>query len=170
MRDAETHGTILINRSHRPARGRHSIDAFDAGCLSGMLSLAVSPLFSSGAQPRPPLLRDAGTMGEPLHLSPFFTESIGSGAAILTTVAFFPQVLRTWRKGGEDGLSWAMLLLYLAGLGLWFAYGVLLTSMPLMLANGITGMLVLLILGLKAWRATQRARLRATGLAEDSPR
>jgi MtN3 and saliva related transmembrane protein len=134
-----------------------------------MVSLAVSPLFSNGVQQQPPFLRDAGTMGEPFHLSPFLTESIGSGAAILTTVAFFPQVLRTWRKGGEDGLSWAMLLLYLAGLGLWFAYGVLLTSMPLMLANGITGMLVLLILGLKAWRATQRARLRATGLAEDSP-
>lgn len=113
-------------------------------------------------------LRDPKRM-EPFHLSTFLTESIGSGAAILTTVAFFPQVLRTWRKGGEDGLSWAMLVLYLAGLGLWFAYGVLLTSMPLMLANGITGMLVLLILGLKAWRATQRARLRATGLAEDSP-
>jgi MtN3 and saliva related transmembrane protein len=108
-------------------------------------------------------------MGELFHRPSLLTEAIGSGAAILTTVAFFPQVLRTWRRGGEDGLSWAMLALYLAGLGLWFAYGFLLNSMPIIWANGITGMLVLLILGLKAWRATRRARLRATALAQDSP-
>ena len=106
-------------------------------------------------------MRDAWIMSEHLNwfnLAPWIKEAIGTCAAILTTVAFFPQVVRTWRRGGENGLSSAMLVLYVTGLGLWFAYGVLRDSMPLMMANGITGILVLLLLGLKLWRGTQRAQ------------
>jgi MtN3 and saliva related transmembrane protein len=82
------------------------------------------------------------------------TETIGFWAAILTTVAFAPQVVRTWRVGG-DQLSWAMLALFGAGVGLWFVYGYLRMSEPLMFANGLTMVQVLLIVGLKSWRATR---------------
>ena len=76
------------------------------------------------------------------------TEAIGTVAAILTTIAFAPQAIRTWRVGGE-GLSWMTLLLFGLGVGLWFVYGVLRNSIPLMLANGLTGLQVLFIFAIK---------------------
>ena len=80
--------------------------------------------------------------------SSVLTEAIGTVAAILTTIAFAPQAIRTWRVGGE-GLSWMMLLLFGLGVGLWFVYGVLRNSVPLILANGLTGVQVLLIFAIK---------------------
>jgi MtN3 and saliva related transmembrane protein len=82
------------------------------------------------------------------------TEAIGFWAAILTTAAFAPQMVRTWRVGGEE-LSWMMLALFGTGVGLWFVYGYLRMSGPLMLANGLTGLQILTILGLKIWRAAR---------------
>ncbi len=79
------------------------------------------------------------------------TETIGFWAAVLTTVAFTPQVVRTWRMGGNE-LSWAMLALFGSGVGLWFVYGYLRMSGPLMLANGLTGAQVLFLLVLKLSR------------------
>jgi MtN3 and saliva related transmembrane protein len=86
-----------------------------------------------------------------LRFGPALTEAIGTVAAILTTIAFAPQVIRTWRIGAE-GLSWLMLALFGSGVGLWFLYGMLRSSGPLMLANGLTGAQVLCILAIKLWR------------------
>ena len=80
-----------------------------------------------------------------------YSEVIGFWAAVLTTIAFAPQVVRTWRSGG-DGLSWMMLALFGAGVGLWLLYGLLRMSGPLILANGLTGLQVLFLLVLKIWR------------------
>ena len=77
-----------------------------------------------------------------------WVEWIGLCAAVLTTVAFAPQVVRTWRLGGHE-LSWSMLVLFLAGVTLWFVYGWLRGSVPLMLANGLTGAQVLVMAGVK---------------------
>jgi MtN3 and saliva related transmembrane protein len=71
-------------------------------------------------------------------------EAIGFWAAVLTTAAFVPQVVRTWRLGGRE-LSWVMLALFGTGVGLWFVYGYLRDSRPIMLANGLTGMQVIVI-------------------------
>ena len=84
------------------------------------------------------------------------TEAIGFWAAILTTTAFTPQMVRTWRVGGGE-LSWMMLTLFGTGVGLWFVYGYLLMSGPIMLANGLTGLQVLVILGLKVRRASRKS-------------
>jgi len=88
------------------------------------------------------------------------TEAIGFWAGILTTIAFAPQVIRTWRLGG-DQLSWAMLALFGTGVALWFVYGYLRMSQPLMLANGLTGAQILIILALKVrhHRAASPVRL-----------
>jgi MtN3 and saliva related transmembrane protein len=75
-------------------------------------------------------------------------ELIGFWAALLTTVAFAPQVIRTWRLGGHE-LSWSMLALFGTGLVLWLTYGYLRDSAPLMLANGLTLVQVLVIAGVK---------------------
>jgi MtN3 and saliva related transmembrane protein len=85
----------------------------------------------------------------------FHTEPIGFWAAVLTTIAFAPQVIQTWKRGGE-GLSWMMLALFGSGIGLWFVYGVLRTSGPLILANGLTGLQILFLIGLKLRRHASR--------------
>jgi MtN3 and saliva related transmembrane protein len=81
-----------------------------------------------------------------------WTETIGFWAAALTTVSFVPQVVETWRTGG-NGMSWWMLVIFGTGVGLWLIYGALRMSAPIMLANGITFAEILLIITLKAWRA-----------------
>jgi MtN3 and saliva related transmembrane protein len=79
------------------------------------------------------------------------SEAIGTVAAILTTSAFAPQAIRTWRVGAE-GLSWTMLAFFGTCVGLWFIYGLMHSSAPIILANGITGVQVLFILAVKIWR------------------
>lgn len=88
-------------------------------------------------------------------------EDIGFGAAALTTVSFVPQVMRTWRTGGL-GLSWTMLALFGTGVGLWLVYGILRTSAPVMVANGLTEVQVLLLLALKV-RQARRASQQPSG-------
>lgn len=80
------------------------------------------------------------------------SEVIGYCAGMLTTVAFLPQVIRTWRSGGH-ALSGMMLALFGTGVSLWFVYGFLRNSRPIMLANGLTDLQVLEILVLKLRRA-----------------
>ena len=50
-----------------------------------------------------------------------YTEYVGMMAAFFTTVAFLPQVIRSWQfRGRQSGeLSGAMLLLFGAGVGMW---------------------------------------------------
>jgi MtN3 and saliva related transmembrane protein len=89
-------------------------------------------------------------------------ELIGFAAALLTTVAFAPQVVRTFRLGGHE-LSWAMLSLFATGVSLWLVYGLVRDSMPLVLANGLTLVQVLAMAAVK-WRTiTQERRARAQG-------
>jgi MtN3 and saliva related transmembrane protein len=80
------------------------------------------------------------------------SELIGYCAGALTTIAFLPQVIRTWRSGGQ-ALSGLMLALFGTGVSLWFVYGLLRNSRPIMLANGLTDLQVLVILVLKLRRA-----------------
>ena len=84
-----------------------------------------------------------------------YVEALGLVGAILTTIAFLPQVVRTWREGG-DGLSYLMLTLFLAGATLWLLYGITLGSLPIVLANGLTALQALIMLGLKLRGARRR--------------
>jgi MtN3 and saliva related transmembrane protein len=80
-------------------------------------------------------------------LSPYI-EASGLAGALLTTIAFLPQVVRTWRHGG-DGLSYIMLALFLVGTALWLLYGIALGSLPIIVANGVTALQVVIVLALK---------------------
>ncbi len=75
-------------------------------------------------------------------------DSIGLVAAVLTTTSFFPQVVRTWRRGCDD-LSNAMLAVFAAGVLLWIVFGVASRSMPVILANVLTALQVGAILVFK---------------------
>jgi MtN3 and saliva related transmembrane protein len=77
---------------------------------------------------------------------------VGSLAGFCTTFAFVPQVLKIWKQGGRD-LSYGMLTLYLAGVLLWLAYGILLRAPAIILTNAATAILIVIATGLKAWTA-----------------
>ncbi|MFZ5609166.1 MAG: SemiSWEET transporter [Pseudomonadota bacterium] len=74
---------------------------------------------------------------------------IGGMAGALTTLAFVPQVARTWRTGAARDLSLAWLLIFAAGIGLWLAYGLLIGAWPISVANAVTLALVLSLLWVK---------------------
>src|SRR4029078_155755 len=61
----------------------------------------------------------------------------GVRAARCTTLAFVPQLLNM-RKGGSAELSSAMLAMYLAGLGLWLVYGLMIDAAPVIAANAVS--------------------------------
>jgi MtN3 and saliva related transmembrane protein len=77
------------------------------------------------------------------------TELLGYCAAGLTTLAFVPQVLKTWRSQSATDLSLAMMTAFTAGVPLWLIYGVALGSMPIVIANATTLVLNLLLMALK---------------------
>lgn len=89
-------------------------------------------------------------------------DAIGFLAGLLTTLAFAPQVARTWRFGGEE-LSWSMLTLFGTGVSLWLYYGVTSQAAPLVAANALTLIQVLAMAAIKfcAGRGGQKQRRRS---------
>jgi len=74
---------------------------------------------------------------------------IGSAAGTLTTVAFIPQVVRAWKTGSVEDLSLWMLLAFTTGVGLWAVYGVVTAAVPLIITNGLTFILAMMLLAMK---------------------
>jgi MtN3 and saliva related transmembrane protein len=74
---------------------------------------------------------------------------IGGVAAVCTTGAFVPQILKIRRQGGGD-LSYPMLFLYLTGILLWLVYGLIRRDPAIIWANFVTALLVAVALVLKA--------------------
>ena len=74
---------------------------------------------------------------------------IGYLAGTLTTISFVPQVLRAWKLKETRDLSLAMLLLFAAGILLWTLYGIWMASLPIIAANVMTFMLLLILIWLK---------------------
>ncbi|WP_017733419.1 SemiSWEET transporter [Nafulsella turpanensis] len=67
-----------------------------------------------------------------------YIEFIGILAAICTTLAFLPQVIKTWKSKSAKDLSLGMFLLFFTGVALWLTYGLLIYNIPIILANSIT--------------------------------
>lgn len=63
---------------------------------------------------------------------------IGYLAAILTTVSFVPQALKTIRTRNTQGISLVMYVMFSTGVFLWFIYGVVTNDIPVLIANAVT--------------------------------
>jgi MtN3 and saliva related transmembrane protein len=74
---------------------------------------------------------------------------LGLTAACCTTIAFVPQVVKTWRTRSTADISLGTFLLLVVGIILWLVYGVLLGDLPLIAANAVTLMLAGTVLLLK---------------------
>lgn len=76
-------------------------------------------------------------------------EWVGYLAATLTTAAFVPQVVKTWRTKSAGDLSLPMLIAFTIGVMLWLVYGLALESVPVIAANAMTLSLNLTLVALK---------------------
>lgn len=65
-------------------------------------------------------------------------EVIGSFAAFFTTIAFVPQVIKTWKSKHARDLSLGMFSMFTTGVVLWLVYGLLIGSWPIIIANIVT--------------------------------
>jgi MtN3 and saliva related transmembrane protein len=88
---------------------------------------------------------------------------IGTLAGILTTIAFIPQVAKTWKTRSAGDISLLMFLLFSSGVLLWLIYGILLHAFPIIVANGVTLSLSasILILKINDLRTRRRRQLAA---------
>lgn len=74
---------------------------------------------------------------------------VGSVAAVCTTGAFVPQVVRVWRLRSAEEISLTTFSVFAFGTLAWLIYGLLIRSLPVVLANAVTFVLSLAIVSLK---------------------
>jgi MtN3 and saliva related transmembrane protein len=77
------------------------------------------------------------------------TQLLGLLAGALTTAAFLPQVLKTWKSRSAKDLSLGMFSLFCAGVFLWLVYGIIVKDVPVIAANFVTLMLASTLLFFK---------------------
>ena len=76
----------------------------------------------------------------------FHIEIIGLVAAVFTTVAFVPQVLKISKKRSSKGVSVSMYVIMFIGICFWLFYGILINSIAVIVANLTSGILQLVII------------------------
>jgi MtN3 and saliva related transmembrane protein len=74
---------------------------------------------------------------------------VGLIAGWCTTLAFVPQVVKTWRTRSTSDISLGMFLVLVFGIILWLLYGLLIGDVPLIAANAVTLFLTAAILAFK---------------------
>lgn len=77
------------------------------------------------------------------------TNLLGLMAGALTTVAFLPQVVKTWRSRSAGDISLVMFALFSLGVFLWIVYGFRVGAVPVIVANVVTLLLSMTILVFK---------------------
>ncbi|HEY9823407.1 MAG TPA: SemiSWEET transporter [Candidatus Sericytochromatia bacterium] len=76
-------------------------------------------------------------------------DTLGLLAGTLTTIAFFPQLYKTWKSKSARDVSLVMMITFSIGVFLWLVYGLVIHAMPVIVANAVTLVLALLIVLLK---------------------
>lgn len=89
-----------------------------------------------------------------------YTSILGTIAALLTTVSFLPQALKTIKTSDTKSLSLPMYSLFVLGVFLWLLYGLKTDQISIIIGNLITLILAGIILGykLKELSATKKTK------------
>lgn len=74
---------------------------------------------------------------------------LGLLAGTMTTIAFLPQLIHTWKTRSAKDVSLGMFLIFTTGVLLWVIYGLMIQSLPIIAANTVTLVLAGAILVLK---------------------
>jgi MtN3 and saliva related transmembrane protein len=75
--------------------------------------------------------------------------ALGLLAGTLTTIAFVPQVIKTWRTRSTHDISLGMFAIFVAGIIVWLIYGAIIGDVPVIAANAATLLLAGTILVFK---------------------
>lgn len=76
-------------------------------------------------------------------------EAVGLLAGLCTTVSFLPQALMVIKSRDTTSISLLMYIVFIGGVSLWVVYGVLISSLPIMMWNFCTLLLAGAILVMK---------------------
>jgi MtN3 and saliva related transmembrane protein len=74
---------------------------------------------------------------------------LGLVAGACTTIAFLPQVIKTWKSRSAKDLSLGMFSFFCFGVLLWLVYGIMMRDIPVIAANLLTLMLASTLLFFK---------------------
>jgi len=74
---------------------------------------------------------------------------LGYIAGALTTFAFLPQLIKAIKTKSTKDISLLMFVVICTGISLWLIYGILIDSLPIILANMVTLIIAGAILLLK---------------------
>jgi len=78
-----------------------------------------------------------------------YVDIIGGMGGFCTTICFIPQIIKILRTGHAKDISLVMYVVLTTGIFLWLVYGVLLERLPIILANGVSFILCLLVIFMK---------------------
>ena len=73
----------------------------------------------------------------------------GHAGALLSSLTFVPQVYKSWVTKSVADLSFAMMLIVFSSTIVWLIYGVSLNLWPVILANGFTAVVALVLISFK---------------------
>jgi MtN3 and saliva related transmembrane protein len=76
----------------------------------------------------------------------FIINYVGFFAAFCTTISFLPQVIKVYKTKSTKDISLYMFLIFTIGTFCWLIYGILESSLPIIIANTITLILSAIIL------------------------
>ena len=88
-----------------------------------------------------------------------YIQILGYFAALLTTIANFPQTYKIIKTKSTKDISVMTYLILTIGCGLWLVYGILKSDIPLIIANAISTTICILILILKTFSKKQLENL-----------
>lgn len=77
------------------------------------------------------------------------TNFLGFTAAILTTLALVPQLVKIIKTKSVNDISLGMFSMFFIGVTLWLVYGLLIKSPPLIVANFVSMIMNMAILAYK---------------------
>jgi MtN3 and saliva related transmembrane protein len=75
-----------------------------------------------------------------------YTQYIGIVAGALTSISLLPQLIKIIREKKADGISLGMFIVLLIGIGGWIWYGIEKQDYPIIITNGFSFTVNLLIL------------------------
>jgi MtN3 and saliva related transmembrane protein len=76
-------------------------------------------------------------------------EIVGSIAALITTFAWLPQILKIRRERKAGDISLGTTAALASGVFLWVVYGLAIGSMPVIMANSVSFLFIATIVGMK---------------------
>ena len=125
--------------------GKESISILQRGSPTSMNASAFGQTNQRANIDHEPRTDDIAEMTLAMSSSEIF----GFAAATLSTIAFLPQVIKTWRSQSAKDVSYALLLTFSTGCLCWVIYGYQVNAKPVMIANSFTLALNLTILAMK---------------------